>query len=190
MYFVASSQSSAIAELVLCDPSARLARRSGEQRTTGRRTDGSSSPKASSGNIYPPCGHMAASIETSRPVGCHMRSQLRWLEWWWCRCQGEGGGGGEGTVRGTSLAPGATSSRPYWPTLHNTVCATLCSDRFELCSALLSFHLFSASACCCCCCRQREKPSKRQNSGFPSKTLIRPDKRSHTLNLSECFKFA
>ena len=35
MYFVASWQSSATAELVLCDPSARLARSGEQQRTTG-----------------------------------------------------------------------------------------------------------------------------------------------------------
>ena len=45
MYFVASWQSSATAELVLCDPSARLARSGEHQRTTGRRTVGGN-PKA------------------------------------------------------------------------------------------------------------------------------------------------
>ena len=112
MYFVASWQSSATAELVLCDPSARLARSGEHQRTTAplyrwwqpKGILGTSDEISATTLLMISCGW--STIATFRPVECHMRSQLRWLELWWCRCGGARGGGelgGGGYRKGNQL---------------------------------------------------------------------------------------
>ena len=204
MYFVASWQSSATAELVLCDPSARLARSGEQQRTTGpsyrcwqpKGFLGTTKISALTLPLVISCGQ--STIETFRPVECHMRSQLRWLELWWCRCGGAGGGGGlggGGYRKGNQLGARRhqhtildhsvqylhyqyamqyhsaqyLTSTVFTSRHRHTVLYWQPSDHTALCSEHTAFVLSTL------CCRQREgEPSKRHQTqrGFRSQNFV------------------